>query len=48
MPAALPLTTVNIPSRIIYVSERDDLLQKYASNLPDSKYRNNSPGSHDG
>ena len=40
MPAALPLTTVNIPSRIIYVSEKDDLLQKYASNLPDSKYRN--------
>jgi len=36
----LPLTSVYIPTRITFVTERDDLLQKYASNLPDSEYRN--------
>ncbi len=40
MPAALPLTFIYIPFRIILMSERDELLQKYASNLPDNRYRN--------
>lgn len=34
------MTFVYIPPRIVCMSERDDLLQKYASNLPDDRYRN--------
>jgi len=40
VPAVLPLTFIYIPIRIVCMSERDDLLQKYASNLPDDRYRN--------
>ncbi len=34
------MTFIYIPTRIISMSERADLLQKYASNLPDNRYRN--------
>jgi len=39
-PPIASLTFIYIPIRIICMSERDDLLQKYASNLPDNSYRN--------